>query len=142
MVEGLTSRLSDMNRDQKLFTAVDTYFRALHGCDTHLLDEVFHPAASLFDVDQGEVRVDPFPAWRQVVAARRSPASVGQQRDEEVMSVVWLSARCATVQVRLRVLNEIVVDHLSFAFDGETFRIVSKTWHLERTLTDLTASAD
>lgn len=50
------------------------------------------------------------------------------------MAVLWLSADCATVHVRLRVLNEIFVDHLSFVGDGHSFRIVAKTWHLERQL--------
>ena len=105
-----------------------------------LLDEVFHPAASLFDVDDEGVRVDPLSAWREVVATRPSPAAAGQRREDEVVAVLWLSADCATVHVRLRVLDEIFVDHLSFVRDGASFRIVAKTWHLARKLRPPTPS--
>ncbi|HXH81237.1 nuclear transport factor 2 family protein [Nocardioides sp.] len=131
-----------MSSDQLLLAAVDKYFRALHACDTDLLDEVFHPAASLFDVDGGEVCVDPLASWRQDVATRPSPASAGQAREEEVVSVLWLSPDCATVHVRLRVLDEVFVDHLSFVRDRDSFRIVAKTWHLERTLATTVSYAE
>ncbi|MGL5863019.1 MAG: nuclear transport factor 2 family protein [Phycicoccus sp.] len=123
-----------MPDDHLLTDAVDTYFRALHACDVTLLDEVFHPSASLFDVDTTQVRVDPLASWRQDVATRPSPAAAGQPREDEVVQVMWLSPDCASVHVRLRVLDEIFVDHLSFVRDEGRFRIVAKTWHLERTL--------
>ena len=72
-----------MTREPELLAAVDVYFRALHACDTALLDSVFHPSSTLFDVDEGVVTVDPYPAWREVVANRPSPASVGQDRLDE-----------------------------------------------------------
>ncbi len=65
---------------------------------------------------------------------RPSPAAAGQQREEEVVAVLWLSADCATVHVRLRVLDEVFVDHLSLVGERDSFRIVAKTWHLDRTL--------
>src|SRR6478735_4490706 len=102
---------SRMPRETELLEAVDTYFRALHACDVTLLDTVFHPASSLFDVDEGAVVVDPYPAWREVVANRPSPASVGQARREEILLVDWLSDTAAVVRVRLQVLNSVFVDH-------------------------------
>ena len=129
-----------MPRETELRAAVDVYFRALYACDVELLDAVFHPASTLFDVDEGSIVVDPFPAWREVVANRASPASIGQDRQEEIVSITWLSEKAATVHVRLRVLNSIFVDHLSFV-DGPEFadgpagwRIVAKVWHLESTV--------
>jgi hypothetical protein len=123
-----------MTREPKLLAAVDTYFRALYACDTELLDAVFHPSSTLFDVDEGAVVVDPYPAWREVVANRPSPASVGQQRDEQIVSVTWLSTAAATVHVRLRVLDSIFVDHLSFVDGVDGWQIVAKVWHLESTV--------
>jgi hypothetical protein len=123
-----------MTREPELLAAVDTYFLALYACDTELLDAVFHSASTLFDVDEGAVVVDPYPAWREVVANRHSPASVGQERDEEIVSVTWLSASAATVHVRLRVLDSIFVDHLSFVDGADGWQIVAKVWHLETAL--------
>ncbi len=120
-----------MTDDVSLLHTVDAYFRALHACDALLLDTVFHPVSSLFDVDEGALRVDPYQAWRQVVATRTSPASIGQARQDEVVNITWLSADSATVHVRLRILDEVFVDHLSLMRDGDRFRVVAKMWHRE-----------
>ena len=123
-----------MPRETELRDAVDVYFRALHACDVELLDRVFHPASTLFDVDEGSVVVDPYPAWREVVANRPSPASVGQERVEEIVSITWLSEKAATVHVRLQVLSNVFVDHLSLVDGPQGWQIVAKVWHLESTL--------
>jgi hypothetical protein len=120
-----------MPRSAELLDAVDVYFRALHACDVDLLDSVFHPASSLFDVDKGIITVEPYPAWRGVVVNRHSPASVGQDRDDEIIVVDWLSDTAAMVRVRLRVLDSIFVDQLSFVDGADGWRIVAKVWHLE-----------
>ena len=124
-----------MPRSAELLEAVDIYFRALYHCDAELLDVVFHPASSLFDVDEGSVFVEPFPHWREVVANRTSPASVNQVRQEEVVATDWLSDTAAVVHVRLRVLDSIFVDLLSFVDGPDGWQIVSKVWHLESTVT-------
>ena len=123
-----------MPRETELLAAVDVYFRALYACDVGLLDTVFHPASSLFDVDEGTVVVDPYPVWREVVAARKSPASINQVRKEDIVSVSWLSDTAASVHVRLQVLDSIFVDHLSFVDGPHGWQIVAKVWHLESTL--------
>ncbi len=125
-----------MTTDQELLAAVDVYFRGLYHCDVELLDSVFDPSASLFDVDEGVVTVDPYPVWREVVRTRRSPASVEQRRAEEIVSVDWLWTNAASVRVRLQVLDSVFVDHLSFVrvtspAEQEGWKIVAKVWHLE-----------
>lgn len=126
-----------MPRSSELHDAVDIYFRALYNCDPQLLDAVFHPASSLFDVDEGAVFAEPFAQWREVVANRKSPASVGQERDEEILAIDWLSDAAAVVRVRLRVLDSIFVDHLSFVDGPDGWQIVAKVWHLESTIAPL-----
>ena len=123
-----------MPRETELLIAVGHYFDGLYNCDVTLLDQVFLPASSLFDVDEGAIVVDPYPAWREVVAHRPSPASVGQERQEEVVSVTWLSEKAASVHVRLRVLSSVFVDHLSFVDGPDGWKIVAKVWHLESTV--------
>ncbi|KAA0960684.1 nuclear transport factor 2 family protein [Microbacterium sp. ANT_H45B] len=123
-----------MRRSEELDHAVDVYFRGIHDGDVTLLDQVFHPASSLFDVDEGVVTVDPYPAWRHIVETRASPASIGQAREEEVLSIDWLSDAAAVVHVRLRVIDSIFVDQLSFVDGPHGWQIVAKVWHLESTL--------
>lgn len=118
-------------REHDLFAAVNIYFDALYFCDVELLDKVFHPSSSLFDVDEGKLYVDPIASFRQDVATRPSPASVNQPRKHEIIMVDWLSKDCATVKIRIRAHQNVFVDHLSFIKDSEGWCIVSKVWHLE-----------
>ena len=122
--------------EQRLLAAVDDYCRALHMTDVELLDEVFHPAASLFDVDDGQVRADPYWHWRQDVDARSDPASAGHERIDEVLQVTWLSEDAATVALRIQIFDQVFVDHLQLVRDGERFRVVAKTWLLNGSSTD------
>ncbi len=119
-------------KNQDLYKAIDTYFDAIYDCDIEKLDSVFHPASSLFDADEGKIFVDPIASFREDVANRPSPASVNQKREEEVLLVDFLSAKSATVKLRLRAHDNIFVDHLSFILDeNQDWKIVAKVWHLE-----------
>lgn len=132
--DAMTATPHSRTGDELLRQAVDAYLDGLHRTDVDLLDQVFHPAASLFDVDEGRVNVDPYRDWRRDVEARADPASAGLERDDEIVEVVWLSADAATVAVRVRIFASEFVDHLSLVRDGDRFRIVAKVWHLARTV--------
>lgn len=121
--------MTSPSRTTRLLDAVDTYFEALHRCDTGLLDEVFHPAASLFDVDGEDILVDPLEDWKQDVGTRPSPASAGHGRAAAVESIDWLWERAAVVRVRLWILDQLFVDHLCFVDGPAGFKIVAKVWH-------------
>lgn len=121
--------MTSQTRTARLLDAVETYFEALHRCDADLLDDVFHPAANLFDVDGDDVLVDPLESWKQDVAARPSPASAGQARATAIESIDWLWERAAVVRVRLWILDQLFVDHLCFVDGPSGFRIVAKVWH-------------
>jgi hypothetical protein len=114
-----------------LLDAVEVYFKALYYCDLSLFDQVFHPASSLFDADEGDTAVDPVADYRDVISKRVSPASKGQDREDEIIMIDWLSDKCATVKVRLRIHENVFVDHLCFVRGREGWRIVAKLWHLE-----------
>ena len=111
--------------------AVQTYFDALYYCDTELLNNVFHPSSSLFDADNGTLFVEPIASFSDDVGARTSPASKGQQREDEILGIDFLSAISASVKVRLRAHANVFVDHLGFVLTEDGWRIVSKIWHLE-----------
>jgi len=121
-----------MSRDTELLSAIQTYFDALYACDLELFDRVFHPACSLFDADEGAIVVDPIAAYREVIAKRISPSSRSQPRQDEIILIDWLSDASATIKVRLRIHENIFIDHLCFVKGTDSWRIVAKIWHLER----------
>jgi len=120
-----------MTRQTDLFEAIETYFDAIHDCDTEKLTAVFHPQSSLFDADNGTVFVEPIDSFSRDVASRVSPASVGQAREAEILLIDYLSPISATVKIRIRAHENVFVDHLGFVKGADGWQIVSKIWHLE-----------
>lgn len=118
----------------ELITAIDTYFDAIHHCDTEKLNAVFHPQSSLFDADNGSVFVEPIESFSRDVAGRSSPASTGQPRIAEILMIDYLSPVSATVKIRIQAHESVFVDHLGFVKGADGWQIVSKIWHLERTV--------
>lgn len=115
-----------------LGTAVQQYFDALYYCDTDMLNSVFHPSSSLFDADEGKLYVESIDSFSKDVGDRESPASKNQKREDEILSIDFLSPLSATVKIRLRAHQNIFVDHLGFVLTEDGWRIVSKIWHLEK----------
>ena len=117
---------------QDLLDAVQTYFDSLYHCDTKLLNSVFHDSSSLFDGDEGTLFVESIESFSNDVGGRVSPASKGQEREDEILLIDYLSPLSAIVKIRLRAHQNIFVDHLSFVKTEEGWKIVAKVWHLER----------
>jgi len=123
-----------MTIQPELLAAIDTYFDAIHDCDIVKLNAVFHPKSSLFDADNGTVFVEPIDSFSRDVAGRESPASKGQARIAEVLMIDFLSPISATVKIRIQAHQSVFVDHLGFVLGESGWQIVSKIWHLERTI--------
>lgn len=114
-----------------LLRAVQNYFDALYTCDLVLFDQIFDKHCSLFDADEGVIAVDPIAGYRNVIAKRIPPSSKGQIREDEIIMIDWLSKVSALVKVRLRIHQNVFLDHLCFVKGAEGWRIVAKIWHLE-----------
>lgn len=127
-----------MSSTEELLEAVQLYFDALYYCDTEKLNTVFHKTASLFDADEGKVFVEPIASFSKDVGGRVSPASKAQTREDEILMIDWLSPISATVKIRLRAHENVFVDHLGFVKGENGWKIVSKIWHLEKTVRALT----
>ena len=112
-----------------LVEANDLYFQALHECDLEKFDRVFHPGCSLFDTDEGALGVVPIADYRSVIATRVSPNSVGQPREDALMSVDFLSSDMAVTKVRLRIHDKVFANHLNWAYVNGSFVVVAKLWH-------------
>lgn len=123
-----------MNSTTDLLSAIQTYFDAIHYCDTEILNKIFHKNSSLFDVDEGKVFVEPIDSFSKDVGGRVSPASKGQKPEAEILLIDWLSNSCATVKIRIRAHNNVFVDHLGFVNGENGWQIVSKIWHLEKVI--------
>lgn len=112
-----------------LLQAHDVYFQMAHDCSLEKFDRVFHESCSLFDTDDGVLTVVPIADYREVIANRVSPKSAGKPREDELVSVDFLSPHTAVTRVRLRIHDKVFIDHLSWADVDGRFMIVAKVWH-------------
>lgn len=120
----------------EILDAVQIYFDSLYYCNTDMLNTVFHENSSLFDADNGKVFVEPIASFSNDVGGRVSPASVGQEREDEILMIDWLSPISAVVKIRLRAHENVFVDHFGFVKGEDGWKIVSKIWHLENVIND------
>jgi Putative lumazine-binding len=111
-----------------LVNAVELYFMALHECDLSKFDQVFHPSCSLFDSTDGVFTAMPIEDYRAVIAQRTSPKSVGQARDDGLISIDFLSKSAAVAKVRIRIHDKVFLDHLNFLRIEGRFQIAAKIW--------------
>lgn len=114
--------------------AIQRYFNALYDCDTAILDDVFHPSASLFDADGGRIFAEPIAWYRDTILRRLAPAETDAPRRDEILVIDFLGPVCANVKVRVRIHDKVFLDHLHFARDGRDWRIVGKLWTLEKVI--------
>ncbi|MEP6064240.1 MAG: nuclear transport factor 2 family protein [Paracoccaceae bacterium] len=128
-----------MMRDPELFEMVQCYIDGLFHCDTVKLNRAFHPNASLFDGEKGDVFAEPSDIFIHDIGELEptSPANLGQDPDSEILLVDWLSNVSAVVKLRIRARKNVYLDHLGFVKGAEGWRIVSKIWHLETTVSEI-----
>lgn len=124
--------MTDTNSTQALIDAVQIYFDSLYYCDTEKLNSVFHKSSSLFDADNDDIFVESIASFSRDVGGRVSPASKNQVREDEILSIDWLSPASAVVKIRLRAHQNVFVDHLGYLLGNNGWKIVSKIWHLEK----------
>jgi len=122
-----------MQSNDNLNSAIALYFEALYTCNLDLVDKVFHPSASLFDTEHGTVTIDPIVNYRQTLAERIPPKQTNQSRQDEVLLIDRLSDTVAMVKVRIKIHQNIFVDHLSYVKSESGWQIVAKIWHFEKT---------
>ncbi len=128
-----------MNAQAELFEAVQAYFDGLFYCDKDKLDAVFHPAASLFDVEKDEIFAEPIASFNADVGgnAAHSPHALGQRMDAEILMVDYLSPKSALVKIRFRARRNVYQDHLSMLKGENGWQIVAKVWMLEKVVDEI-----
>jgi hypothetical protein len=118
---------------QGLTRAVQRYFDLMYDSDTSRFDRVFRSTAQLHGFRDGQISMWPAQTFKEVLAGRPSPKSVGAPREEEILLMDFASADQAVVKVRVRINTTVFVDHLTYhRIDGD-WLITAKAYHVEHT---------
>jgi Putative lumazine-binding len=117
---------------QGLVQAVQRYFDLMYDSDLTRFDRVFRPSAQLHGFRDGAMTVWPAQTYKEILAGRPSPASLGAPREEEILLIDVASASQALVKVRVRINATVFVDYLSYHRIDGNWLVTAKSFHVER----------
>jgi len=114
--------------DPAIKKLISDYFDVMHHQDMELFDKVFHKNCCLYSTQGGTVSIRPYDVYREAVANRESPASLGNARRDAVLDFDQISGTLAWVRVQLEMFGGVMQDYLNIVFiDGQWF-IMAKMW--------------
>ena len=107
---------------------MDDYFEVMHHQDMELFDKVFHKECCLYSAQGGEISLRPYAVYREAVAARQSPASLGNPRKDEILDFDQVSDTLAWVKPQLQMFGGIMQDYLNLVYIDGQWWILAKMW--------------
>lgn len=116
----ITSELTNFLQD---------YFETLQSQDLVLFDKVFHSQCMLYSQQDGITIVRPFSDYRNILKKRKSPREGKYPQLDQVLMIDILSPTMAMIKVRLRLFDNIMVDHLNVMNNGNGWQIFSKHFY-------------
>ncbi|WP_309663583.1 nuclear transport factor 2 family protein [Tabrizicola sp.] len=107
---------------------LQTYFDGLHHSDTVRLRQVFHPKAQYVSVTEGTLLYRDMAEYFPVVDARPSPASRGEIRRDEIVSIEFAGLVTARAVVRCAIGAKRFTDYLTLIKLDGRWQIISKVF--------------
>jgi hypothetical protein len=106
-----------------------TYFDGLYHRDTQRLAQVFHPKAQYVCVTDGTLLYRDMAEYFPVVDARPSPASRGEVRRDEIVSVDFAGPVTARAVLRCAIGTRLFTDCLTLIQLDGRWQVISKVFH-------------
>ena len=125
-----------MTLDPAIRQLVDDYFDLMHEQDMALFDRVFHPDSVLYGVVDGQINIRPYSVYREAVAARQSPAQLGNKRNDAVLSFDQLSDTLALLKMQLEMFGGVMQDYLNIVYLDGQWWVMAKMWEKVRDVAD------
>jgi hypothetical protein len=114
--------------DPAIQKLLSDYFDVMHHQDMAIFDKVFHKNCALYSTQTGELSLRPYDVYREVVANRQSPASLGNARRDKVLMFDQVSPTLALVKVQLEMFGGVMQDYLNIVFLDGQWWIMTKMW--------------
>lgn len=111
---------------------LQTYFDGLYHSDTDRLRQVFHPKAQYVSVTEGTLLYRDMADYFPVVDARPSPASRGEPRRDEIVSIEFAGPVTARAVVHCAIGSKFFTDFLTLIKLEGRWQIISKVFHFEQ----------
>lgn len=106
------------------------YFDGLYDGDVDKFARVFHPQAHLYSTDGDTVTDMPREVYFDRIRSRESPRAQGLKRHDRIVSIHRAGPDTALATVECAIPPRYFVDYLTLMRDGEGWRIISKSFHV------------
>ncbi|HKU95373.1 MAG TPA: nuclear transport factor 2 family protein [Vineibacter sp.] len=125
-----------MSRDlmRELTEAVQLYLDLMYDCDVARFERVFCATSQLHGFRDGKMTCWPAAQYKEVLATRQSPKSLGAPREEQILLIDVAAPGQALAKVRVRINQSVFVDYLTYHKIDGAWLITSKGYQLERTV--------
>ena len=124
--------MSEQVTRKEIEESVKSYFDLMYDCDVSKFYSVFRDTAQLHGFREGKMTAWPAAEYKQVLAGRQSPKSLGASRKEEILLIDVASDTQAMAKVRVKINAATFIDYLTFhKIDGQ-WQITSKAYHLQK----------
>ncbi len=122
-----------MNRYQAVQDVLQLYFDGLYHADPSRLTRAFHPKAIYATADNDPFLFRTMDDYMTAVAQRVSPASRIEPRQDVIDAIEFAGDNTAFARVRCAIANRQFVDFLTLVKTQDTWRILSKVFHIKPT---------
>lgn len=117
------TRLADM------VAVLQDYFDGLHHSDTRRLRRVFHPQAVYATASHRRPLVLDMATYFPIVDARPSPASKGEARADEIVSIQFAGPVTALATLRCSIRPRDFIDLLTLVHVDGRWQVIAKVFH-------------
>ena len=114
-----------------LRAALQRYLDLMYDCDLSRFDDVFAPTVQLHGFRDGAMQCWPAGVYRDILAKRQSPKSLGAPREDALLLLDFASPTQALIKVRVRIATMFFIDYLTWHRIDGRWLITSKGFHLE-----------
>jgi hypothetical protein len=110
---------------------LSTYFDGLYHSDTKRLRSVFHPRAHYVCAAEGTLTYRTMEEYFPVVDQRPSPASRGETRADDIVSIELAGPVTAFARVNCAIGPKYFTDFLTLIRVDDRWQIISKVFHFD-----------
>ena len=115
----------------EVIDVLSTYFDGLYHSDTSRLRRVFHPRAQYVCATEGELLYRTMEEYFPVVDQRPSPASRGEARADNIVSIEFAGPVTAFARVNCAIGPKFFTDLLTLIRIDGRWQIISKVFHFD-----------
>lgn len=117
------------NEYRAVAAVIELYFDGLYYSDVSRLEQVFHPKAQYVCATDGTLLYRTMEDYFPVVAAREAPASRGEARVDQILSIEFAGPVTARAVLQCAIGDRFFTDWLTLIKLEGRWQVISKVFH-------------